>query len=296
MRHRATLQADLRASPRLELVATDASSSGAGACVAPVTKDLWRTLCNLAEQQGEHVRLGWGSSPLPLELTPSRCACARHSRRLVRTLRLPVRRTRSHQRARAHRVDVACEAPNKPRCAETKNLMLCRQPRRPRSSLKRPLLVKAPQFRTPAACIRVSQCVSVSRYVVVSILERPRRRAISRHLARLLETLVPQHGHTRLQFGSAAVARELKLPREPLPSATVQKSGACCQLEEESCWQAHARSNARLAPTTWFFTFVAPQLLSSTKCFNQCTLSLFPVPHAAVAQSFAPATVLVLLC
>ena len=70
------LQADLRASPRLELFATDVSSSGAGSCVACVTDDLWRAFHNLAEEQGERVRLCWGSSPPPLELTPSRCACA----------------------------------------------------------------------------------------------------------------------------------------------------------------------------------------------------------------------------
>ena len=41
-----------------------------------MTDDLWRTLYNLADEQGEHVRLSWGSSPPPLELAPSRCACA----------------------------------------------------------------------------------------------------------------------------------------------------------------------------------------------------------------------------
>ena len=70
------LQADSRASPRLELFATDASPFGAGGCVAPVTAELWRTFHNLAEEQGQHVRLSLGSSPPPLELTPSRCACA----------------------------------------------------------------------------------------------------------------------------------------------------------------------------------------------------------------------------
>ena len=64
------LQADLRASPRLELFATDASPSGAGACGAPVTSSLWRTLHNLAEEHGEHVRLSWGSLAPPFELTP----------------------------------------------------------------------------------------------------------------------------------------------------------------------------------------------------------------------------------
>ena len=59
------LQADLRASPRLELFATDASPSGAGACVAPVPRSLWHTLYNLAEEHGEHVRLSWGSSAPP---------------------------------------------------------------------------------------------------------------------------------------------------------------------------------------------------------------------------------------
>ena len=38
--------------------------------MAPVSNDPWRTLYNLAEYQGEHVRLSWGSSPPPLELTP----------------------------------------------------------------------------------------------------------------------------------------------------------------------------------------------------------------------------------
>ena len=41
-----------------------------------MTDDLWRTLHSLAEEQGEHVRLSLGCSPPPLELTPSRCACA----------------------------------------------------------------------------------------------------------------------------------------------------------------------------------------------------------------------------
>ena len=54
------LQADLRASLPLKFFATEASPSGAGACVAPVTEGLWKTLNNLAEEHGVHVRLSWG--------------------------------------------------------------------------------------------------------------------------------------------------------------------------------------------------------------------------------------------
>ena len=92
------LQADLRASPRLELYATDASPSGAGACVAPVPRSLWHTLYNLAEEHGEHVRHSWGSSAPLLELTPSRCACAAlvTPADLVSALQLPVPSARSY--------------------------------------------------------------------------------------------------------------------------------------------------------------------------------------------------------
>ena len=112
--------------------------------------------------------------------------------------------------------------------------MLRRQPRRPWSSLKRLLLVQAPQLR---ACTRVSQCVSVNRFVVGSIVGKSCRRAVSRHLAHLLETLAPNMA----QFGSAAVARELKLLREPLTSAAVKKLGACYQPRRGKLWQAHSK-------------------------------------------------------
>ena len=65
------------------------------------------------------------------------CMCrARHSCRLVGALRVPVPRTRSYQRARAHRVNVAREAPRTPGCTQTENLMLRGQPRRPLSDQK----------------------------------------------------------------------------------------------------------------------------------------------------------------
>ena len=45
------------------LYATDASPSGAGGCVAPVTW-AWLALCDLADEKGEHVRLDWkGEEP-----------------------------------------------------------------------------------------------------------------------------------------------------------------------------------------------------------------------------------------
>ena len=44
--------------------------------MAPVSNNLWRTLYNLAKEQGKHVRRNWGSTPSSLELTPPRCADA----------------------------------------------------------------------------------------------------------------------------------------------------------------------------------------------------------------------------
>ena len=119
------LQADLRASPRLELFATDASPAGAGACVAPVTEDLWRTL-QPCRRTGRACapQLGLLSASAGTYAIAVRLCCARHSRRLVCALRVPVPRARSYQRSRAHRADVAREAPGKPGSAEAKNLML----------------------------------------------------------------------------------------------------------------------------------------------------------------------------
>ena len=59
------LQADLRTQPRYDLFATDASPSGAGACIAKVTPDLWHSLYRIAEERGKHVRLDWGPAPPP---------------------------------------------------------------------------------------------------------------------------------------------------------------------------------------------------------------------------------------
>ena len=218
------LQADLRASPRLELFATDASPSGAGACVAPVTSALWRTLYNLAEEQGEHVRLSWGGSSPPVELTPSRCAHVPRSSLPpigLCTFGYRFRAPRSHQRARAHGADVA---------RGTVGTQTVRgQPRRPRSGLRRPLLLKASQLWTPAACIRVSQCISVNRLIVGTILGKiqPTRPSRGTSLACWKRSLpFGPNQAPNLQFGSAAAARELKLLREPLPSAAVHKIGS----------------------------------------------------------------------
>ena len=117
--------------------------------------------------------------------------CARHSRQVVCGLRVPIPRARSHQRARAHRADVTREKLGETECAQTENIMLCGQPRRPRSGLKRPLVIKASQLRTPAACTRMSQCVSVNRPVVGAILGEPCRRAVARYLAGRLATFAP---------------------------------------------------------------------------------------------------------
>ena len=157
-----------------------ASSSpfGASGRVAPVTAELWRTHCNLAVAR---LRLRWNSRRRGVHVPPS-------SRQLVCALQVPVSCARSHPRARAHRPDVARQTSGTPRGAQAKNLVLRRQPRRPRSGLRGPLLLKASQLRPSASCIRVSQCVPVDRLVVVAILGKPCRRAVARHLAHQLAT------------------------------------------------------------------------------------------------------------
>ena len=90
------LQADLRTQLRYELFATDASPTGAGACVAKVTPDLWHSLYRIAEERGEHVRLDWGPAPPPPSLD---------SGGLGEALCLSFSNVRPHQCARARRLN-----------------------------------------------------------------------------------------------------------------------------------------------------------------------------------------------
>ena len=58
------LQTKLTAEPCGKLYATDASPDGAGGCAASITQEDWLTLCDLVEEEGEHVRLDWkGEEP-----------------------------------------------------------------------------------------------------------------------------------------------------------------------------------------------------------------------------------------
>ena len=53
------LQTNLRSDPCETLYAAGASPGGAGGCVAPVTQEAWLALCDLDEENPEHVRLDW---------------------------------------------------------------------------------------------------------------------------------------------------------------------------------------------------------------------------------------------
>ena len=70
------LQADLRTQPRYDLFATDASPSGAGACMAKVESDLCHSLYRIAEERGEHVRLDWGPAPPPASFVSTHSSAA----------------------------------------------------------------------------------------------------------------------------------------------------------------------------------------------------------------------------
>ena len=69
------LPTTLRAKHRETLYATDASPSGAGGCVAPITQEAWLALYDLAEEKGEHVRLDWKEEP-PSNVHDRRAAAA----------------------------------------------------------------------------------------------------------------------------------------------------------------------------------------------------------------------------
>ena len=56
--------------------AADASPSGAGGCVAPITQEAWLALYDLAEESGEHVRLDWKVEASPSTMHDGRAAPA----------------------------------------------------------------------------------------------------------------------------------------------------------------------------------------------------------------------------
>ena len=144
----------------------------------------------------------------------------------------------------AHRAILAHQTLGKPESAQSTNLMLRRQPRRPRSGFKGPS--RRLNF---GHLIRMPQCVSVHRPVVGPILGEPYRRAVARHLARQLVTFTPLVAPQApiVQFKSAAVVRELKLLREPQPCA----NWVPAQLEDQgppANIRALRKTCGRLAP------------------------------------------------
>ena len=151
------------------------------------------------------------------------CTCRpRHARRLVCAVWVPVPRARSHQRGGAHRADVARESPGEQVCA--------RHHSKDRSSSRRL------NFGFPKLAL---ECLSAS--LSIDLLWVPSwgnpadapSRGTSLACWKRSLPIWPAQAPT-LQFGSAAVARELKLIREPLPNTAVQKMGACHQPADES--------------------------------------------------------------
>ena len=70
------LQTNLRAKPCEKVYATNASPSGAGGCVAPITQEAWLALYDLAEERGEHVRLDWKGEEQASNMHDGRAAAA----------------------------------------------------------------------------------------------------------------------------------------------------------------------------------------------------------------------------
>ena len=79
------LETNLRTEPCDELHATDASPSGAGSCVASITREDWLALCELAEEKGERVRLDWKGEEPPSNMHDVRAPDAGGAHQSLRT-------------------------------------------------------------------------------------------------------------------------------------------------------------------------------------------------------------------
>ena len=62
--------------PSKHSAATDASPSGAGGCVAPITQVAWLALYDVAQEKGEHVRLEWKGEEPPSNVHDGRASAA----------------------------------------------------------------------------------------------------------------------------------------------------------------------------------------------------------------------------
>ena len=211
------LQADLSASPRLEVFATDASPSGAGACAAPVTNDLWRTLyrrtwASMYASVGAALRLYWNSR-LRVVHVPRSSRPADWSVLFEYRFRAPdhtnvreltaLTSLRKHLPNRgAHRQRILC-------CVDSRVVLGAVSKGR---SLSGRLNCGLGHFGT-----RMSQCVFANRSIYWV-------RSVARDLARQLETFPTWRLKLQVSVsGQPAVARELKLLREPLSVAAVRE-------------------------------------------------------------------------
>ena len=218
------------------------NTSGAGACVAPVTVDLWRTLYSIAEEQDEHVRLIWGSSPSPLEFTPSRCACAAlvtpadwsvlfeyqfrapdHINVLELTALTSLVRHLANGVARGSRESyVASTAASF-------------SERFQKGASPRDASVSGSGSLHSSVSTRLCQSICRGCHLGETLPTRCRAAPRSPAGQRSLPAWPPQA--PTLQFGSPAVAREIKLLREPLPEAAVQKVDRTTLTRSEDRWR-----------------------------------------------------------
>ena len=172
------------------------------------------------------MRLRWGSSPPPLELTPSRCACAAlvtpadwsvlfgyqfrtpdHTNVLELTALTSLVRHLANRRARRQRI----------LCCVDSRVVLGAVSKGRSSSRRLNLGLRRLAFECPSA----SPSIDLLRVPSWGTLPT-HHRGVPRSPASDVRS---RHGHPEaptVHFGSAAVARELKLLREHLPRAAVR--------------------------------------------------------------------------
>ena len=224
-----------------------------------MTDSLWQTLHNLAEEHGEHVRLSWGASPPPLKLTSSRCACADLVTPADRSVlfgyqfRAPNHINILELTALASLIRHLA----KPGSAKTE-ILCCVDSRvvlgavsKGRSSSRRlNYCLRRLAFECPSASLSIDLLWLPS---WGNPADAPSRSTSLEKWRRSLPIWAKQP--PTLQFGSSAVARELKLLREPLPEAAVRNLGACHHPDDESHTTPRALFvEAKPAPFSTFLT------------------------------------------
>ena len=166
---------------RHELFATDASPAAAGACVATITAELWRSLYRIAEEKSEHVRLDWGSTPPPptFVCTHSSAAALITPEAWTEPFACRFSHKRPHQRARTGRLGLPYPQTLQQGCSASTHFLLRRLKSRTGCSDKGQVSLQKTRPRPAQACLRVPRFLAHHRPAVGAVVGHPGGRAFA---------------------------------------------------------------------------------------------------------------------